>query len=101
MVLPAEQRSNLTVRAMISAENTRPRTVGDQVMLRGPRPFTIEYVRGSARIRTNFLDSLALDDSIVQDGVAIGYIEMNGRIPSDVGRGSGWVTIRARVRMPE
>jgi hypothetical protein len=82
--------------AYISADNANPGVVTDTTGFTSANPFTLEYVAGSARLRTNALNDVTLSDSIVTSGATIGYSSLNGQIPGCSGY-SGWVTIKVRV----
>lgn len=99
MILPTTASANVTSNAYIYAENANPNTVVDTVDLSGDRPFTLQYINGSAQIWTNVLRGNQLSDSIVtNDGAQIGYDSINGRVPG-CAEFSGFVTIKVRVKM--
>lgn len=99
ILLPKTPKTATYAAGYITSDNANPRVVADTVDFTGERPFNLEYVPGSARITTNALSNIALNDSIVTDaGALIGYNSLNGQVPG-CANFSGWVTIRALVKM--
>lgn len=70
----------LPVYGQVTADNARPRLVGDSVKLTSDIPFRAQYVFGSAHLLRNG-DRVPLPDTIVSDGALIGYKQLDGRIP--------------------
>lgn len=97
--LPTGAGTSQQVIGYISADNANPGTVTDTTDFTSSQPFTLEYETGSARLRTNALNDVALNDSIVTgSGAQIGYNAINGDIPG-CSEYSGWVTIKVRVHV--
>lgn len=97
--LPSGAGTSQQVIGFISADNANPGTVSDTTDFTSSQPFTLEYETGSARLRTNALNDVALNDSIVTgSGAQIGYNAINGDIPG-CSEYSGWVTIKVRVHV--
>ncbi|MBI2009388.1 PKD domain-containing protein [Candidatus Saccharibacteria bacterium] len=100
ILLPKTAKTATFAAGYITSDNANPRVVADTVDFTGERPFNIEYIPGSARITTNALNNVAISDSVVTDGGAlIGFNAIDGRVPG-CAQFSGWVTIRAKVKMP-
>lgn len=96
--LPEGLAQDMTAHAFISADNAQPQTIEDTLTLNGEYPFQIEYVPGSARIKTNVMDA-ALSDSIVTSGVQIGYDALNGDMPGCF-EYVALVTLKVKVKAP-
>jgi len=62
------------------------------------QPFTVEYVSGSARLITNYINT-SLSDNVVGSGTLIGTSAANGDVPG-CAQFSGYVTIHVRVHVP-
>ena len=94
------------VTGYVSADNVAPgfpSIVYDTVKLQNSsKPFSLEYVAGSARAETNAhpFPGVALPDSIVTSGAKIGYSEMNGDMPGCF-EFTAIVTIKVRVKSPK
>lgn len=96
--LPTGPIQNQQIIGFISADNASPGTVSDTTDFTSSQPFTLEYVPGSARLRTNALNDVTLSDSIVTTGAPIGFNAVNGNVPG-CAEFSGWVFIRVKVKM--
>lgn len=92
------------VTGYISADNAAPKMVYDTVKLKNnSKAFSLEYVPGSARIENNAhpYPGVALSDNIVgNNGVAIGYSQMNGNLPGCF-QYTAIVTIKVKVKTPK
>lgn len=86
--------------AFVSADNAQPQQIFDTLDMRAENggSFQLEYVPGSANLKTNFTD-VALSDEIVRNGVQIGDQAANGQT-----RGCfeyvELVTFKVKVKMP-
>lgn len=72
------------VEGSITSSNATPSECRDGVKFVSNRPFHLEYVPGTARLInavSGNQNGFSLSDSIISDGVLIGYDEMNGLIP--------------------
>lgn len=99
LALPPAAGTSQESIAYISADNANPTVVTDTANFTGTQPFTLEYEAGSARLRTNALNDVALSDSIVtSSGAPIGYSAVNGDVPGCL-EFSGWVTVKVRVHV--
>jgi hypothetical protein len=98
VALPRRSSQNsLTATATITASNTRPPDVSDDVTLTGPRPFSLQFISGSVkreyRPDGTHWKNATIDDAILSRGDDLGSV---GWCFCD----SGFVTLRARVSMP-
>ncbi|MDZ7744689.1 MAG: PKD domain-containing protein [Candidatus Saccharibacteria bacterium] len=75
--LPEGLSENQTARAFVSADNAQPEVIEDTLSLTGEYPVELDYVEGSANVKSNFQDR-ALSDDIVDSGVLIGDDNVNG-----------------------
>lgn len=99
VLFPTNPTTNTASYAYISADNANPGTVGDTVDISGSYPFTLQYVPGSAQIKTNAMNGVVLSDQIFNgSGATIGYSSLNGNVPG-CAQYSGWVTFKVRVNM--
>jgi hypothetical protein len=100
ILLPKVADTRTWASSYLSADNATPKTVSDTVDFSGDEEFTLSYIPGSARIRTNALNDAQLSDSIVTpDGALLGYDKLDGKVPGCAGF-SGYVTIKVKVNMP-
>ncbi len=77
VTLPTASGNNLQASATVSASNATPKQVTDTINIKADNNFSIDYVEGSARIRTNFMDK-SLSDNLVAGGTLIGHDNLNG-----------------------
>src|SRR3989338_9140654 len=95
--LPTNTNTGLEAIGFISADNANPGTVHDTVGFTNDKPVKLQYVPGSAYIRTNLLNDVALSDSIVtSSGALIGYSALNGQVPC-CAVFSLWVIIKVKA----
>lgn len=102
MTLPASEAKDQASVAYISADNANPTQVWDTVHLTSDKAFTLEYVKGSARLFNNVFTGAgtALSDSIVTDsGAQVGFDAVNGRVPGCLNF-SGYATITVKIHVP-
>ena len=101
ILLPRTSATTTFASSYISADNANPRIVSDSVDFSGVRPFTLEYIPGSARLTNNvFTSGTSLSDNIVTPaGALVGYNAIDGNVPG-CGQFSGFVTMKVRVKMP-
>lgn len=98
VALPAGLAEDHKVNAFISADNATPKTIEDTLSMNGELPFQIEYVPGSARIKTNFIDT-AISDSVVSSGVQIGDDKLDGNM-NGCFKYVALVTLKVKVKSP-
>ena len=81
--VPTESGKAITVTGTISAENSKPAKVWDEVVFKSStNTFHLEYVKGSALIENNGkINNTKLSDNLVMGGTALGYDSLNGEIP--------------------
>ena len=79
VALPTTSGSNLSAKSSISASNSNPTEVWATMDFVGNEEFTLEYVPGSAQLKTNFLTT-SLSDDIVKGGVLVGTYHPNGDV---------------------
>jgi len=98
--LPKVAATSTFATSTITADNANPAVVSDTVDFNGDRPFTLEYLPGSAHITSNgAVNGATLSDNIVtSSGALIGYNALDGRIPG-CSQFSGFVTLQVRVHM--
>ena len=99
ITLPSGSNSSAEARAEISADNANPTTVFSTMDFTSTsgQPFTLEYVPGSARLITNYVNT-SLSDAVVGSGTAIGTSGADGKVQG-CAQFSGYVTIRAKVKV--
>lgn len=101
--LPTATASNLRSIGYISADNARPGVVSDTVDFTSDQPVALEYVDGSATFKNNVtpngrpLDGEAL---LSEDGVQLGYQQLNGSLPGCFAY-DGFVSLRVKAVAPE
>lgn len=100
VALPTDRAGSQSASAFISADNAQPETIEDTLSLSADTPFGLQYVAGSARIKslTGSLDA-ALSDAIVTDGVVIGSQSLNGDFRGGFDN-QAHVTLKMRVTAP-
>jgi len=97
VVLPAANAANSQdVTGYISASNAVPQEIYDTFTINSSDQFTLEYVPGSARIKTNFMDNVALSDDIVAGGVLIGDDGLDGQMKGCFQYGA-WVSFEVKL----
>lgn len=98
--VPNQSAKEITLQGQISASNSKPATVWDQVVFKSAsKNFTVSYVAGSAKYYNNVNPSngFALPDSIVNNtGAKLGYEQMDGKIPGCF-QYSGTVLFKVKV----
>lgn len=78
--LPGGTAASQDITGFISATNASPQQIFDTVTLSGSEAFSMEYVAGSAMIRTADLGDVALSDDLVSGGVLIGDDALDGKM---------------------
>jgi len=101
IALPSGSNRTQTVTGYVSADNAQPVTIHDTLDITGANngTFELQYIAGSARLKTNKLDSVKLSDNIVTSGATIGYDALDGNVPG-CSEFAGWVTLKVKVNMP-
>lgn len=77
VALPTSLNQNQTASAFISADNAQPAVIEDTLSLTGATPIGLQYVPGSAAIKTDY-QNVPLSDEIVTTGVKIGDSDLSG-----------------------
>jgi hypothetical protein len=100
ILLPKAASAATYAAGYITSDNANPRVVADTVDFNGDRPFTVEYLPGTAYLTNKiFTSGTLISDSVVSDsGALVGYNALDGRVPGCF-EYSGYVTIRVRVHM--
>lgn len=98
VVLPTNLAANQTAQAFISADNAQPQTIEDDFTVSGSSPVGLQYVPGSATIKTNYQDK-AVSDDIVKSGVLIGDDNLSGNLPGCF-QHVALVTFKVKVTAP-
>jgi uncharacterized repeat protein (TIGR01451 family) len=75
--LPSGLNQAQTARAFVSADNAQPQVIEDTLSMTGEYPVQLQYVSGSATIKTNFIDQ-KISDEVVNGGVLVGDDNVNG-----------------------
>jgi uncharacterized repeat protein (TIGR01451 family) len=75
--LPSGLAQNQVAKAFVSADNAQPQVIEDTLTMNGQYPVQLNYVPGSATIKTNFIDQ-KISDNVVKDGVLVGDDNVNG-----------------------
>ena len=96
--VPTESGKSITVTGTISASNSKPAKVWDEVVFKSEtNTFHLEYVKGSALIENNGkLNNTALSDNLVMGGTTLGYDSLDGQIPGCFGY-AAIVTFRVKA----
>lgn len=97
--LPSGTAANQELKAFISADNANPQTVFSTMDLTSAAPFTLQYVNGSAVLRTNNVN-MAVSDSVVNGGVLVGTNGPDGNVPG-CSEFAGTVSFRVKVKKVE
>jgi hypothetical protein len=95
--LPSGSATNQEIKAFISADNATPQSVFSTMDLISDNPFTLQFIPGSAQLKTNFVTT-SLSDDIVNGGVLVGTLGNNGDVPG-CGQFSGYATFRVKVKV--
>ena len=95
--LPSGTAASQELKAFISADNATPQTVFSTMDLTSADPFTLQYVSGSAQLKTNFVTT-GLGDNIVNGGVLVGTKGPDGKVPG-CGEFSGYASFRVKVKV--
>nr|MBR3257088.1 DUF11 domain-containing protein [Candidatus Saccharibacteria bacterium] len=96
-IVPTSSAKELSVNGVLSASNATPNKVWDDVVLKGNSNFHLTYVSGSAKIENKTaISGTKLADSIVGNGVTLGYDSLNGDLPGCYGY-SAFVGIKVKV----
>ena len=77
--LPTGFTNSQDLKGYVSADNATPEVVTDNMTLNSAEKFGVDYVEGSATIKTNQMDR-AVSDDIVDDGVLIGDDKLDGEL---------------------
>ncbi len=75
--LPTVVSNDQQATAFISADNAQPQEIFDTINIVSDQAYRLDYIQGSANIRTNFIDQ-ALSDDLVDGGVQIGHDSLDG-----------------------
>jgi uncharacterized repeat protein (TIGR01451 family) len=79
VTLPTGLNQNQVASAFVSADNAQPQTIEDTLNLTAAVPVELQYVPGSAAIKTNQQEK-ALGDELVTNGVLIGDDNLAGNM---------------------
>src|SRR6266404_609542 len=97
-VLPGSSATTLSPEAFISADNSNPAQVFATADLTNSQPFTVTYEPGTAKLYTNYVNGIQVNDAVVSDGTLIGSGGTDGKVPG-CAQFSGYVTVRVRVHI--
>jgi len=95
VALPSSDSSSQSIKSHITADNSNPLEVFSTVDLKGTENFTLDYIEGSAQLKTNKVTT-ALSDAVVSGGVLVGTNGPDGNVPG-CGEFSGYVTFKVKV----
>lgn len=79
--IPKQSGKSIVVYGLISSSNAQPSLYWDGVVLTCDKPFHLEYVKAEYINNDIGIDGIALDDSVINNWVTIGYNQFDGRIP--------------------
>lgn len=80
--VPTTTGKSISIQSTISADNSNPLKVWDDVTLKSDKNFNLVYVPGSAKFYNNKMEGATLSDSIVTAaGAQLGYESLNGDMP--------------------
>ncbi|OGL35003.1 hypothetical protein A3F38_02885 [Candidatus Saccharibacteria bacterium RIFCSPHIGHO2_12_FULL_48_21] len=99
VALPSGSGTNLSATSYISADNSNPAEVWATMDFKGSEAFTLEYVPGSAQLKTSYLTT-ALSDNVIKDGVLVGTYHPNGDVKG-CSEFAGAVYFRVKVHKKE
>ena len=94
--LPTTVAKEQTVIGYLNSLNAAPQRIWDEVKLTSDKDFYIEYVEGSAKYTNSKMGTVALSDSVITSGSALGYEALDGKIPGCY-EYDGQVTIQVKV----
>ncbi|HET7629881.1 MAG TPA: hypothetical protein VFK03_00740, partial [Candidatus Saccharimonadales bacterium] len=94
--LPSGTSTSKEIRATISADNATPLSVFSTMDLNSSEPFALQYIAGSAQLKTNYVTT-SLSDSIVNGGTLVGTSGADGKV-NGCGQFSGYATFRVKVK---
>lgn|GEM_PF-3144311 len=95
--LPSVTAANQELKATISADNANPGSVFSTADLTNANPFRLEYISGSAQLKTNNVTT-TLSDSVVGGGVLVGTNGPDGNVPG-CSEFAGKVSFRVKVKV--
>lgn len=101
VLLPTGTAQSLRATSYISADNAQPAVVSDTGDLKSDKPFSIEYIPGSATLVTGADGgkSFTISDNVVTTGAQIGYDQVNGSVPGCF-EYQAFVYIKVKVKAP-
>ena len=94
--LPTGTAATQELKAFISADNANPQTVFSTMDLTSTDPFTLQYISGSAQMKTSFITT-TLSDNVVKDGVLVGTKTTDGKVQG-CSEFAGSVSFRVKVK---
>jgi len=100
VVLPAGQSTNPQAVGYISADNANPKEVWSTMDFKGDKPFSMQYVSGSAQLWTQYVTGVKVSDDIVTSGAVIGTKGTDGKVPG-CAEFSGFVTFKVKIKMEQ
>ena len=95
--LPSGTSASKELKATISADNATPQSVFSTMDLTNSQPFSLQYIAGSAQLKTNYITT-SLSDSIIQDGVLVGTRGSEGKVDG-CAQFSGYASFRVKVKV--
>ncbi len=97
--MPTGPAASQELKAFISADNATPQTVFSTMDFVGSKAFKLNYVAGSAKLKTNFVDT-SISDDLVNGGTLVGTYHPNGEVKG-CGEFSGYATFRVKVEVEQ
>ena len=94
--VPTTVSNSQTIIGYLDSSNATPNRYWDEVTLKSSENFYLEYVGGSAKYTNSKMGVVSLDNSIVTNGVKLGYDKLDGNIPGCY-EYDGVVTINVKV----
>ena len=95
--VPSYEGKRVQIDGYLSSSNATPGVVYDQAVFVGDANFKLNYVAGSASYINNaHTAGVPLSDSVVGTGAALGYEQLDGKIPGCF-QYSGYVTFKVKA----
>jgi len=99
VALPTGLATSQTAQAFISADNATPQAIEDDFPVSGNSQFGLQYVPGSAHIKTNFQDVALSDDIVSANGTLVGDNNLKGDFPGCFEH-AAYITMKVKVVTP-
>ena len=94
--VPSGRAKDFTIKATLSADNTQPKSLTDQVDVNSTEAVQLSVEAGSVRLWNNQLRGAAISDEAYKSGTQLGYDKLDGVLPGGPAY-SGYVTLKVKV----